>query len=322
MGRVKDEKEKVIEAKRRIYAICEGLTEKQYLQYFQENNRSVGRFDIEIYEKESFDKNQSNRMRMVDMLTGVKILKIEGEYTPYMYLTQYMHRCMDGELNSIEYDKTKLYDELNKIRERVMKKSDCFINEKGYVSKYDVADELVREEISENYYLREYLNKFSIDYPDIRNPEPSIGFEIDRYYVVFDRDKEATDYSLRSDEEYRRVLNRCSELGYRVLLSTPLFEFWLLLHHKNVLPGSYPADLSQKMTILEDLEESENQCNDWKNTRLDKVKSISKKRFELYYNTNNFKKAVTRSKELESDPYKLLDEIGSNVGLELESLMK
>ena len=322
MGRVKDEKEKVIEAKRHIYAICEGLTEKQYLQYFQENNRSVGRFDIEIYEKESFDKNQSNRRRMVDMLTGVKILKIEGEYTPYMYLTQYMHRCMDGELNSIEYDKTKLYDELNKIRERVMKKSDCFINEKGYVSKYDVADELVREEISENYYLREYLNKFSIDYPDIRNPEPSIGFEIDRYYVVFDRDKEATDYSLRSDEEYRRVLNRCSELGYRVLLSTPLFEFWLLLHHKNVLPGSYPADLSQKMTILEDLEESENQCNDWKNTRLDKVKSISKKRFELYYNTNNFKKAVTRSKELESDPYKLLDEIGSNVGLELESLMK
>lgn len=321
MGRVKDEKEKVIEAKRRIYAICEGLTEKQYLQYFQENNRSVGRFDIEIYEKESFDKNQSDRKRMVDMLTGIKILKIEGKYTPYMYITQYMHRCMDEELNSIEYDKTRLYDELNKIRDRVMDKSDRFTNE-GYVSEYDVADELVREEISKNDYLSEYLNRFSIDYPDIRNPEPSTGFEIDRYYVVFDRDKDANDYSLRSDKEYREVLDRCRDLGYKVLLSTPLFEFWLLLHHKEILPGSYPADLSQKMTILEDLEESENQCNDWKNTRLDKVKSISKNRFNLYYNTSNFKKAVTRSKKLESDPYKLLDEIGSNVGLELESLMK
>ena len=93
MGRKKDEKEAVVRAGKKVYAICEGLTEKIYLEHFQRCNRSIGHFEINVFEKISFEQSQSDRMRMVDMLTGMIDLMTKGRYTPYMYVTSYLHSC-------------------------------------------------------------------------------------------------------------------------------------------------------------------------------------------------------------------------------------
>ena len=324
MGRLKDEKEKPVKTGKKIYAICEGLTEKQYLEYFQSYNRTAGYFDITIFEKKTFEVCQSERMQMVDLLDGIIALKTTGKYTPYMFVTIYLHNCLDCELNKIEYEygKKKIYENLNYVRKSVLNDIKSFIDENGYVKDFEEIENLIRIKATNQPALEEYTECFNRDPSDLRNPECFTITDADRYFVIFDRDKEINNPSLRSNSEYKKIIDRCKDSGYDVLLSTPMFEFWLLLHHHDVPRGSYPPDLSQKMTILEELAEEETECNDWKHGSLDKVKSISEKRFESYYCTKSFKNAVSRSKKLDTNPYHLLDNIGSNVGIELESLLK
>ena len=225
-------------------------------------------------------------------------------------------------MESIEYDKAKIYKELNRIREKVMRSSEKFIDDDGYVCDFQSIEDCIRIEISKSYELNEYVNQMESGGKDLWDPSCATISDADRFFVVFDRDKEVNDANTRSDAEYKKVIDICEKKGYDVLLSTPMFEFWLLLHHHDVLPGSYPVDLSQKETILEELADWENKCKDWSCGSLDKVKNISSTRFDLYYNNDAFKTAVERSKKLETRPYHLLNSIGSSVGVELESLMR
>ena len=134
----------------------------------------------------------------------------------------------------------------------------------------------------------------------------------DRVFVVFDRDLGPNCPELRTDEEYGRVLNMCQSLGFEPLVSTPMFEFWLLLHHEGVDVTAYGPSLLYKNDILRDLESLEG----------GRSKGISQRRFDRFY-LGTFPRAVdaSRTPPLTTDPRRLVDTPGTNVGVELESLL-
>lgn len=321
MGRQTDKKEAPVGTRRRVYAVCEGLTEKTYLKYFSEANRPMGCFEILIYEKETFDQNQSDRMQLVEMMKGEMELRIHCRYTPYTYVSKYIHRCLDSKLNAIEYSKEKMYRSLNKIRVHVAENAGESLDDQGFVKAFATLEDLVKKKVADDPYLSEFIDCFDGELPDLRHPEPSTVSKIDRYFVVFDRDLDLNNPGIRTKNEYRRVFEECRKNGYEVLLSTPMFEFWLLLHHLDIPPGAYPADLSQKDTILEELKfYEEDKCTDWSRKELEEVKGISEKRFSEFYNPDEFKNALTRSNILSVDIDELLEKAGSNVGVKLDSL--
>ena len=131
-------------------------------------------------------------------------------------------------------------------------------------------------------------------------------------FVVFDRDLDPNCPELRTDEEYGMVLNMCQSLGFEPLVSTPMFEFWLLLHHEGVDVTAYGPSLLYKNDILRDLESLEG----------GRSKGISQRRFDRFY-LGTFPRAVdaSRTPPLTTDPRRLVDTPGTNVGVELESLL-
>lgn len=322
MGRQIDKKEAPVLTRKKVYAVCEGLTEKTYLKYFSEANRPAGSFEILVYEKETFDQSQSDRMQLVKMMKGELELQIHCRYTPYTYVSKYIHRCLDTELNGIEYSKERIYKSLNRIRVHVAENADEWLDDQGFVRAFASLEDMVKKEVADDPNLSEYIDCFDGDQPDLRHPEPSTVSKIDRYFVVFDRDLDLNNPGIRTKIEYKKVFDECKKNGYEVLLSTPMFEFWLLLHHYDIIPGSYPADLSQKDTILEELKYTEEKgCRDWSQKKLEDVKGISEKRFREFYNPDEFQKALTRSKVLCVDIDELLETAGSNVGVKLNSLI-
>ena len=327
MGRQKDKKESPVKAKKKVYAVCEGLTEKQYLEYFGNCNRTAGLFEILVYEKETFDRSQSDRMQLVYMLKGEMELKTNGKYTAYTYVTKYLHRCLDSELKNLDdSEKKKVHENLNEVRDsviKIIKNTRGCLDDDGFVKQFDSIEKLVKSEISRRSHLKHYSNCFEIDPSDLRDPELSTTADIDRYFVVFDRDLDLTHPEKHTVEDYRDVFKECDKNGYEVLLSTPFFEFWLLLHHLEPKPLEYMHDLSEKETILGKLKDAEKDgCDDWIVREIEGVKRISQKRFDRYYNMKQFEIATSRSKKLETDLEELLYASGTNIGIKLETLLK
>ena len=159
-------------------------------------------------------------------------------------------------------------------------------------------------------YDPEYRKELSN--PDIWDKSNKTVIKGDRTFVVFDRDYDLNRYDeTRTDDYYRGVFKECESLGYEVLLSTPDFEIWLLMHHDGVDYSEIGyTDRKQLNEILCKLE----------NIDPEKIKVIDERRFNTYYYPT-FEKAVECSRQFDTELEPLLTKIGSNVGLKLKSLL-
>lgn len=335
MGRAESTPQKTIRSKRTICIICEGLTERKYMENFGITHRNVGRIEIEVrfpFEKEYFDRGQSDRMELTKMMYGSLMLRNEGKYTSYMYVTDYLHHHLDSILKEMDKEvrlerrkreeEKEIWDAINKVRSKVVESSHKYV-ENGFVTDFESIEQLIKKEIGNNYRLKSYRKKFDENCFDLRNPEAKTSIpDIDRHFVMFDRDFDSEHPNLRTDEEYLSIFKYCKSLKYTVLLSTPFFEFWLLMHHKEATIDDCLHTLREKDKILRRLKKYEQDgCKDW-NQKLDKVKGISPDRFTKYYNVDGFNTAVRRSKTLPTDLEQLLIFAGTNIGVELEALLK
>lgn len=324
MGRRKDTVQRTVRTRRMLYFICEGFTEKLYFENFGRVYRDVGRIDVVFpYEKETFDRGQTDRMQLVRMMEGEMALRIFGQYTPYMFVTKCLHRHLDGSIGSMGSRPDRVWRAINDVRDSVLRRIGSeYVDGSGFVTDYEPIEDAIKVEVGSNPILSGYCGLFDVDYPDLRCPEVRTSVpEVDRYFVVFDRDWDAFNPRYNTESQYREVFGRCDELGYRVLMSTPLFEFWLLMHHEDAQINGYGYDLSQKRTILEDLSDLERGlCDDWDDDP-GMVKGISGERMEAFYDAKGFETAVRMSKKLTVDLEGLLRNAGTNIGVELEQLI-
>ena len=329
MGKRKDTVEGPSKVRKKVYVVCEGNTEHQYFQNFYINNRDSGIFII-VKNKLTFDRNETDRNRLVDLAEGEIKLYTLGKYTPYQYVTTVLHLQWDSILDDISYNSEDIREALNQIREDVVKKvkSDS-LDEEGFVCDFDHMDSVIEESFmkiaTKKPFLAEYTIETCKDNPDLKHPIKDADYDdIDRVFIVFDRDLDTNNRNMRTEKEYLAIYQKCKERRYEILMSTPFFEFWLLLHHPQVIETGYATivDISSGKTIKEDLRDLEmNDCNDWKGRDIDKVKKISKSRLDKFYNKDGFGIAVEKSKHLPTDFKDLLNHAGTNVGIQLKSLL-
>ncbi len=268
------------------------------------------------------------------MIRGHVELKTKGRYTPFRYVTsvflsswrnewerreEAMRMLSEDEMETALKEKARLLEGIRRLRSEIIRDSGKALDAEGFVRDYDEMDRIIRRHAEGR--LDGWGDLIAFD-PGLHQPGPRTFYgDLDKVFVVFDRDREMYSHE-RTDDEYRRLFGECGDLGYEILLSTPMFEFWLLLHHGGIDAGEFSPYLDHKYEVLEALRDREmTGCSDW-DRGVDGVKGISKERMSRFYGNRGFRTALEQSKRLPTDLEGLLNAVGSNVGIELEALLE
>ncbi len=130
----------------------------------------------------------------------------------------------------------------------------------------------------------------------------------DKLNIVIDRDQQNF-----KDNQYNEVVNFCKENGVNLYVSNPTFEFWLMLHFPEV-------ENEDKTKMLEN--RYVNKSKRYLEKRLNEICKYKKsklnfKDFEPYIND-----AIEREKQYKENLNDLKSELGSNVGLLINDMLK
>lgn len=176
------------------------------------------------------------------------------------------------------------------------------------VKNVEIIGNKILEKIEENYLIENLVSKLS-DIIEHGGWSYEKGF--DEICLIVDRDKESF-ISKPGNDQYKYVLDRCLENGFRFCVTNPCFEFWLLMHSDKVLELDKDKLLNNsKVTSKRRYAEDE----------LRKIYSGYKK---SSYHAEEFVKnidiAIKNEKEFCEDIQRLKDSIGSNIGILIEDM--
>lgn len=176
------------------------------------------------------------------------------------------------------------------------------------VKNVEIIGNKILEKIEENYLIENLVSKLS-DIIEHGGWSYEKGF--DEICLIVDRDKESF-ISKPGYDQYKYVLDRCLENGFRFCVTNPCFEFWLLMHSDKVLELDKDKLLNNsKVTSKRRYAEDE----------LRKIYSGYKK---SSYHAEEFVKnidiAIKNEKEFCEDIQRLKDSIGSNIGILIEDM--
>ena len=271
---------------------------------------------------------------------SVYFMAVEGNTTEIDYFTlvnryskeiginsiiriEILHRRID-DTNSAPEQVLKLVEECIKLRENKdeifiqqiitsLKLDTCKYNEdfiRNYINESSMLDMKVKADF-ENFLEN---NRYDLAYYSYLRKIKTLDEQNDKYCIVIDRD-----YHNHSEDQIKSCIKHCADKNFRLLLSTPCFEFWLLLHLQD-------ADMIRR---IDDKKLFENRHVSKQHTIVSKEvsdiaghnKSISEQTFQLYY-LKNIKKAITNSKEFATDKLQLLNLVGTNIGEFMEEIIK
>ena len=144
------------------------------------------------------------------------------------------------------------------------------------------------------------ITKFKNEKEDVykftENPEDEFWLVIDVY--------DHTD--VNHIDEFNRVLNECKNLNYNFAVTNPFFEFWLYLHHCEVVD----EDKTHANTVNNPY--FKNRMKDVAGVRL--TGSNNKKPLEVDYNIDRVQDAIKRAKDLHTNKYEQWPaQLGSHV---------
>lgn len=173
------------------------------------------------------------------------------------------------------------------------------MDDKGSLPQKEVRkfEALLREQQLDLAYLY-FLNKF----------KGSDNGAHDVFGLVLDRDA-----ANHSPQSLSSLFQQCDEKGYQCFMTTPRFEFWLLLHVSDV--ATEYADELSKM-----LDPSDKSVNIHLLEKTGTNKKIHQKTFEQYF-LPNIDNAIERASSFCTQRDDLLNQLGSNLG-ELFSILR
>ena len=141
---------------------------------------------------------------------------------------------------------------------------------------------------------------------NIENKQITYSEDIDKMCLIVDRDKKSF-----KEEQYNYVKEECKKKNFKLYITNPCFEFWLLLHFDEV-------HLINKEELLENKRAS---------SKVRFVESELKKYFP--YNKNKYNAelliekidlAIENEKKFCENIEELKDKLGSNIGLLIKEL--
>ena len=305
---------------RTVYIIYEGRkTEPNYFHFFADEF-SAGAFTIDVVPKDSFDKDNTDRDALVQMMEGyVKKVTNEG-YTPFQFVTEILKDMFSGLFDGDKSNVKLAKDISNKRKECINKlRNNRLVDRQGLITDRKKAQQIVIDS------FKPLMERNGIEYHDlnpdrINSTESRKLAEDDRIFIVFDRDEDIS----RMESTYLKIFDECDRLGYEILLSTPHFELWLLMHHDTDFTEFTMTRPHEITMTLERLEEYHGPTG--------RYKCINKYRYDRYYR-GKFEKALKvshmngyslelRDKRIGSGlTLGLINNIGSNVGIKLKGLL-
>ena len=259
----------------------------------------------------------------------IEIISIERTYTeegwsnPKKILEQLLKDLKEIENGKISYktlvDKIiEIIMEDEKISSKILKEisSEKMIeNIKNDIESLDNIVENVEEDcefllnmIIKKLFLtiEEIPNILETVLKNIENKQITYSEDIDKMCLIVDRDKKSF-----KEEQYNYVKEECKKKNFKLYVTNPCFEFWLLLHFDEV-------HLINKEELLENKRAS---------SKVRFVESELKKYFP--YNKNKYNAelliekidlAIENEKRFCEDIERLKNELGSNVGLLIQEL--
>lgn len=135
----------------------------------------------------------------------------------------------------------------------------------------------------------------------------------DEICLIVDRDRESFVSTLENNQ-YAYVIDKCKEMNFRLYVSNPCFEFWLLMHFDEVFELDRDKLLENpKVTTKRRYVEQE----------LRRIwPGFKKSSYRAETLIENIDKAIANETEFCEDVVKLENEIGSNIGKLIESMRK
>ena len=259
----------------------------------------------------------------------IEIISIERTYTeegwsnPKKILEQLLKDLEEIENGKISYktlvDKIiEIIMEDEKISSKILKEisSEKMIeNIKNDIESLDNIVENVEEDcefllnmIIKKLFLtiEEIPNILEIVLKNIENKQITYSEDIDKMCFIVDRDKKSF-----KEEQYNYVKEECKKKNFKLYVTNPCFEFWLLLHFDEV-------HLINKEELLENKRAS---------SKVRFVESELKKYFP--YNKNKYNAelliekidlAIENEKKFCENIEELKDKLGSNIGLLIKEL--
>ena len=209
--------------------------------------------------------------------------------------------------NNIQVPDKELRKELLDLRDDFIQlfSNHISVND-GMVNPISDLHKLIASELSKKYNIEYHMENTDI-FSDYKRPIS----DSDKVFIIFDRD-----YSVKyfDHTKYLECIRKCDELKYLPIVSSPKFELWLLMHHKNPdfgNPSFYPSygkHISNELCSCGDWDAEEGSSNE---------KFISSERFEKWYQ-NGIGIAIERSKDTKlfvTGAYNLMNRPGTDLGI-------
>ncbi len=130
----------------------------------------------------------------------------------------------------------------------------------------------------------------------------------DSLNMVIDRDKDSF-----TEKQYDEVIKFCDENKVNLYVSNPNFEFWLLLHFKEI-----ESEDNQKMLENPKI----NNSRRYLEKRLHDICKYTKTRFSFEPFEKNIHDAILREKNYEENVHRLKNNLGTNIGKLVDHIIK
>ena len=160
------------------------------------------------------------------------------------------------------------------------------------------------KELGQSHPIRKITN-FN---EDIENNKFLYDKEIDKVCFVIDRDPQNF-----SERQYDNFLKMCKDYNYKVYVSNPTFELFLLMHDDKIF------DID-KTAMLENRRVSNSKR--FLEVKLSEIFGCNKKNINFDKFKVNIKKAINNEKQFEEDLINLKHNLGSNVGTLLDEMIE
>lgn len=296
----------------------EDRTRKKYFLVF-EGNRTEGIYFNTINEL----KDKIGINPLIEIISIERTYTEEGWSNPKKILEQLLK-----DLEEIENGKFSYKTLVDKIIEIIMEDKKFFLNISKEISLKEIIEDIKNEiesldNIVENieedceFLLNMIIKKLFLTIEEIpniletilkniENKQITYSEDIDKMCLIVDRDKKSF-----KEEQYNYVKEECKKKNFKLYVTNPCFEFWLLLHFDEV-------HLINKEELLENKRAS---------SKVRFVESELKKYFP--YNKNKYNAelliekidlAIENEKRFCEDIEGLKNELGSNVGLLIQEL--
>lgn len=150
--------------------------------------------------------------------------------------------------------------------------------------------------------------KFKNFKEDIDNEKFLYNSEIDKVCFVVDRDPQNF-----KEQQYDEFLELCEQHGYKVYVSNPTFELFLIMHDDKVLE-------LDRTEMLENRKISSNKR--FLETKVSEIFGCSKTNINFERFKDNIEKAINNERQFEENIIQLKNNLGSNVGKLLEEMIE